>query len=117
MADGTVRKLAGVIPISKIRLHDFLMVELKNLRVLPGTFSRVIIGSDILPLDNSNPLLREVGIQRDGQRQICKVEVGPVRTGLELALPLFFAPKSPNTSGGGLQENANAASDFPKGGM
>ena len=39
MADGTVRKFAGVIPSTKIRLHDFLTVELKGLRVLPGTFS------------------------------------------------------------------------------
>jgi len=39
MADGTVRKFAGIIPSIKLRLHDYLIVELKNLRVLPGTFS------------------------------------------------------------------------------
>ena len=68
MADGTVRKFAGMIPTVKLRLHDYLTVEIKGLRVLPGTFSQVIIGQDVLPLDNSSSLLREVGIQRDGHR-------------------------------------------------
>ncbi len=113
MADGTIRKFAGMIPTVKLRLHDFLTVEIKGLRVLPGTFSQVIIGQDVLPLDNSSPLLREVGIQRDGHRQVCKVEVGPIRTGLELALPLHFASTTLANSGGGLQENSNATTDFP----
>jgi len=49
--------------------------------------------------------------------QVCKVEVGPVRTGLELALPLHFASHTPDNSGGGLQEGANTQAEFPKGGL
>ena len=68
-------------------------------------------------MDDDTNKLREVGILRDGRRQVLKVEVGPVRTGPEFSLPLYFASSKPGNSGGGLRENVNVTTGFPKDGM
>ncbi len=102
MADGTTRKFEGIIPKATLRLHDFLTVEVHNLRVLPGAFSQVIVGQDIFTFNAHNPHLREVGAQKDGADQLLKVELGKERNGVELAIPLHFAGTPQEQGGGGL---------------
>ena len=71
MADGTKRKFAGKVSHVKLRIHDTLTVHVKDLRVLPGNFSQVIIGADILSSKDPKSELREIGTQRDGDHEVC----------------------------------------------
>ena len=91
MADGTRREFAGRISHVKIRIHDYLTIHLKDLRVLPGNFSQVIIGADILSSKDPKSKLREIGTQRDGDHEVCKIEYGAPRNGIELTLRMYYA--------------------------
>ena len=108
MADGTRREFAGKVNKVKIRIHDFLTVHLKDLRVLPGTFSQVILGADILTQRGPDSQIREVGTQRDGENEICKIEYGPPRNGVELSLKMYYAADDQPTAGGALREVTGA---------
>ena len=108
MADGTRRQFAGKVSDVKIRIHDYLTLHVKNLRVLPGKFSQVIIGADILSSKDPKSQLREVGTQRDGDHEVCKIEYGTPRNGIELSLRMYYASPDHPSAGGSLKETSNA---------
>ena len=80
LANGAKEKYAGKLVRKMLQLHDKLLLEIDNIRVMEANYIGDILGTDIL--GDSGALVRTANTGRDGETTYLTLEVGTKGSGV-----------------------------------
>ena len=92
LANGAKEKYAGKLGREMLQLHDKLLLEVDNIRVMEANYIGAILGTDIL--GDNGALVRTANTGRDGDTTYLTLEVGVKGSGVLFQVPLHSLPRN-----------------------
>ena len=80
-----------------LQLHDKLLLEIDNIRVMEANYIGAILGTDIL--GDSGVLVRTANTSHDGETTYLTLEVGAKGSGVLFQVPLHSLPRNDTPPG------------------